>query len=74
MICTAVHGVTKSPTWLSDWTDWLTEDIMSMQDVPHAIVQMDKEALLKCVFLTPICPIVSSLCTQLGYQTHKPTL
>ena len=22
--CAAVHGVTKSRTWLSDWTDWLT--------------------------------------------------
>ena len=21
--CTAVHGVTKSWTWLNDWTDWL---------------------------------------------------
>ena len=21
----AIHGVTKSRTWLSDWTDWLTE-------------------------------------------------
>ena len=21
----AVHGVAKSQTWLSDWTDWLTE-------------------------------------------------
>ena len=24
--CAAVHGVAKSRTWLSDWTDWLTED------------------------------------------------
>ena len=23
--CAAVHGVTKSWTWLSDWTDWLTK-------------------------------------------------
>ena len=23
-----VHGVTKSQTWLSDWTDWLTEWLM----------------------------------------------
>ena len=22
--CVAIHGVTKSRTWLSDWTDWLT--------------------------------------------------
>ena len=22
--CAAIHGVTKSQTWLSDWTDWLT--------------------------------------------------
>ena len=22
----AIHGVTKSWTWLSDWTDWLTEE------------------------------------------------
>ena len=23
-LCAAVHGITKSQTWLSDWTDWLT--------------------------------------------------
>ena len=23
--CAVVHGVAKSWTWLSDWTDWLTE-------------------------------------------------
>ena len=23
--CAAVHGVAKSQTWLSDWTDWLIE-------------------------------------------------
>ena len=22
-LCTAVHGVAKSPTWLSNWTEWL---------------------------------------------------
>ena len=22
--CAAVQGVTKTQTWLSDWTDWLT--------------------------------------------------
>ena len=26
--CAAVHGVAKSQTWLSDWTDWLMESIM----------------------------------------------
>ena len=25
--CAAVHGVTKSQIWLSDWTDWLTHSI-----------------------------------------------
>ena len=24
---TAIHGVAKSRTWLSDWTDWLTEQL-----------------------------------------------
>ena len=23
--CAAIHGVAKSRTWLSDWTDWLTD-------------------------------------------------
>ena len=23
--CAVIHGVAKSRTWLSDWTDWLTE-------------------------------------------------
>ena len=26
---TALHGVTKSRTWLSDWTDWLTDDCIT---------------------------------------------
>ena len=26
---TALHGVTKSRPWLSDWTDWLTEDYIT---------------------------------------------
>ena len=25
--CAAVHGVAKSRTWLSDWTDWLRQNI-----------------------------------------------
>ena len=25
----AIHGVAKSRTWLSDWTDWLTEEKLS---------------------------------------------
>ena len=24
-LCAVVHGVTKNWTWLSDWTDWLTD-------------------------------------------------
>ena len=24
--CAAIHGVAKSWTWLSDWSDWLTDD------------------------------------------------
>ena len=24
--CEAVHGVTNSQTWLSDWNDWLTDE------------------------------------------------
>ena len=27
--CAAIHGVTKSRTRLSDWTDWLTEVVLS---------------------------------------------
>ena len=25
--CAAIHGVARSQTWLSDWTDWLTEPL-----------------------------------------------
>ena len=28
--CAVIHGVTKSRTWLSDWTDWLTEPTMCL--------------------------------------------
>ena len=28
--CAAIHGVTKSRTWLSDWTDWLNWYISSI--------------------------------------------
>ena len=30
--CAAVHGVAKSQTWLSDWTDWLTEELVDEFD------------------------------------------
>ena len=33
--CAAVHGVAKSQTWLSDWTDWLT-------DVSHSFSSKDQ--------------------------------
>ena len=29
--CAAVHGVTKSRTWLSNWTDWLITSKMERQ-------------------------------------------
>ena len=29
--CAAIHGVAKSRTWLSDWTDWLTRDAKDRQ-------------------------------------------
>jgi len=28
--CAAVHGIAKSQTWLSDWTDWLTPSLKSI--------------------------------------------
>ena len=30
--CAAVHGVTKSRTWLSDWTDWNESVLDNLQD------------------------------------------
>ena len=30
----AVHGVTKSQTWLSDWTDWLTDPLEGLMLKP----------------------------------------
>ena len=33
--CAAVHGVTKSQTRLSDWTDWLPEDSVLSQLGPR---------------------------------------
>ena len=32
--CAAVHGVTKSQTWLSDWTDWLTPPLYTFPSPP----------------------------------------
>jgi len=29
--CAVVHGVVKSQTWLSDWTDWLIQNLLSDQ-------------------------------------------
>ena len=38
--CAVIHGVMKSQTWLSDWTDWLTE---SSSDTPHLLIIVFKD-------------------------------
>ena len=40
--CAAVHGVAKSQTSLSDWTDWITNDV---------------EYLFMCLFATYVIPL-----------------
>ena len=37
--CAAVHGVAKSRTWLSNWTDWLTDQTTSQIKAGHARTQ-----------------------------------
>ena len=34
----AVHGVSKSQTWLSDWTDWPVEFLVSLSLWPHSVI------------------------------------
>ena len=36
--CAAIHGVTKSRTWLSDWTNWLTSLISALPVLPPCIL------------------------------------
>ena len=33
--CASVHGVTKSQTWLSDWTNWLIPVIVLQKPTQH---------------------------------------
>ena len=37
--CAVIHGVTKSQTWLSDWTEmnWFPHNIMSLKQMTHHI-------------------------------------
>ena len=37
--CAGVHGVAKSRTWLSNWTDWLTDQTTSQIKAGHARTQ-----------------------------------
>ena len=32
----AIHGVAKSWTWLSDWTDWMTETLLGVENIDYA--------------------------------------
>ena len=32
----AIHGVAKSPTWLSNWTDWMTETLLGVENIDYA--------------------------------------
>ena len=37
----AVHGVTKSRTWLSDWTDWRCTVMVVVWEPPSAVQRVD---------------------------------
>ena len=55
--CAAVHGVAKSQTWLSDWTDWLTHSI-SQKHWCFWTVVLEKtiESPLDCKEMKPVNP------------------
>ena len=36
--CAVVHGVAKSPTWLSDWTYWLTEEMFKQNPLGFGLM------------------------------------
>ena len=42
-----VHGVAKSGTWLSDWTDWLTLPMLNKEN--------SKVRMTACLFITWLC-------------------
>ena len=42
--CAAVRGVAKSPTWLSDWTDWSLEATTTTAQGPLELVLCTREA------------------------------
>ena len=65
--CAAVHGVTKSQTWLSDWTDWCLQDPTSF----HISVLSFSRLLLRPPGLSPhgykivaAAPAISSIQKQ----------
>ena len=45
----AIHGVAKSQTWLSDWTDWLTFSLFSFM-VFHFYLLFTSELLIQQVW------------------------
>ena len=51
--CAAIHGVAKSWTWLSDWTDWLTEySIVYMYH--NFFIHSSVDRHLGCFYVLPI--------------------
>ena len=57
--CAAIHGVTKSRTPLSDWTDWT--ELMTINDVGlHPLVKVvcQVSPTLKLLLLFSFCPIL----------------
>ena len=47
--CAAVHGVAKSWTWLSDWTDWYTHDTITTTKVLNVPVTFKNSWAFLCV-------------------------
>ena len=67
--CAAVHGVTKSQTWLSDWTDWLTDlTIGWLKDLHYrpSSLQINYSFLVVAKRWNLIWKIIGSLLCVLG--------
>ena len=52
--CAAVHGFTKSWTWLSNWTDWLTDTFINYPKslatkVNTSVSEICKNTVLTCI-------------------------
>ena len=68
--CAAVHGVTKSQTWLSDSTELRNRPYLSCSVCPANVTDLVQDQAFLLVFMSPSTPATQdSFCLSLSFMT-----